>query len=163
LIVKIHRQGVQKTDHVALDLENSPGVTKGDHVGVVGNDPLHYEAHVMMNNLNNKVDSHRPCGFDCEESPQGVQRRIMQIDLENSPGITKGDHIGVVRNGPKDLGHYYVYIVSRSLEGGLGVALIDTGSQVSLVKAASLVKYRQEKGKNLHLTFILRPFKFQYF
>jgi hypothetical protein len=105
----------------------------------------------MMNNLNNKVDSHRPCGFDSKDSPQGVQRRIMQIDLENSPAITRGDHTGVVRNGPKDLGHYEVYIVSRSLEGGLGVALIDTGSQVSLVKS---VKYRQEKGKNLHLSGI---------
>jgi hypothetical protein len=116
-----------KTEHVALDLENSPRITRGDHIGVVGNDPVHYEARVMMKSLNNKVNSHRPCGFDSDDSPQGVQRRIMEIDLENSPGITRGDHIGVVRNGPKDLGHYEVYTVSRSL-GGLGVALIDTGT-----------------------------------
>jgi hypothetical protein len=37
----------------------------------------------------------------------------------------------------------------------LGVALIDTGSQVSLVKESSLIKFRQEKDKNLQIQGIM--------
>ncbi|PNF18384.1 hypothetical protein B7P43_G12483 [Cryptotermes secundus] len=49
------------------------------------------------------------------------------------------------------LGHYEVYVVSRELKGELGVALLDTGSQVSLVKESSLIKFSKEKDKNLRI------------
>jgi hypothetical protein len=41
-----------------------------------------------------------------------------------------------------------MYVVSRDLKGELGVALIDSGSQVSLVKESSLVKFKRENKKN---------------
>jgi hypothetical protein len=49
------------------------------------------------------------------------------------------------------LGHYEIYVVSKELRGELGVALIDTGSQVSLVKESSLIKFSQEKDKILQI------------
>jgi hypothetical protein len=65
-------------------------------------------------------------------------------DQENSCRIKRNDHTGIAGVDSKDvLGHYEIYIVSKDLKGELGVALIDTGSQVSLVKESSLVKFRK--------------------
>jgi hypothetical protein len=41
--------------------------------------------------------------------------------------------------------------VSRELEGELGVALIDTGSQVSLVKDSSLIRFNRKKNKSFQI------------
>jgi hypothetical protein len=46
------------------------------------------------------------------------------------------------------LGHYEVYVVCPQLKEGLGIALIDTGSQISLVKKSSLAKFHREKDEN---------------
>jgi hypothetical protein len=65
------------------------------------------------------------------------------------------DRIGIVGNDSEEiirddsLGHYEVYVVSPQLREGLGVALIDTGSQVSLVKESSLTKFCGKKDRNL--------------
>lgn len=62
------------------------------------------------------------------------------------------DHIGIVGNDSKEsedsLGHYEVYVVCPQLKEGLGIALIDSGSQISLVKESSLIKYSKEKDEN---------------
>jgi hypothetical protein len=47
--------------------------------------------------------------------------------------------------GEMGLGRYEVYVVSPQLKGELGIALIDTGSQVSLVKEVSLIKPQYEE------------------
>jgi hypothetical protein len=49
------------------------------------------------------------------------------------------------------LGRYEVYVVSPQLKEGLGVALIDTGSQISLVKESSLIKFSKEKDENFKI------------
>jgi hypothetical protein len=65
--------------------------------------------------------------------------------------------VGIVGNDPKEiikddlLGHCEVYVVSNELKGELGVALIDTGSQVSLVKESSLKKFSKRKDNNLQI------------
>jgi hypothetical protein len=62
---------------------------------------------------------------------------------ENPKGIARDDSRGIIGNDL--LGRYEIYIVSRELKEGLGVALIDSGSQISLVKEASLIKFSKEK------------------
>jgi hypothetical protein len=67
------------------------------------------------------------------------------------------DRIRIVGNdsgeiiGGDSLGHYEVYVVSSQLKEGLGTALIDTGSQVSLVKETSLTKCSVQKGKDIKI------------
>jgi hypothetical protein len=43
-----------------------------------------------------------------------------------------------------ELGHYEVYVVSPQLKEELGLALIDSGSMISLVKETSVAKYKQQ-------------------
>jgi hypothetical protein len=63
-------------------------------------------------------------------------------------------------NGSKEiigddlLGHSEIHVVSRELKGELGVALIDSGSQVSLMKEASLIGFSEEKGKSFQIVGI---------
>jgi hypothetical protein len=45
----------------------------------------------------------------------------------------------------------YIYIVSKELKGELGVALMDSGSQVSLVRESSLAKFVEEKDGNFQI------------
>jgi hypothetical protein len=49
--------------------------------------------------------------------------------------------------GEEALGRYEVYVVSPHLRGELGIALMDSGSQVSLVKEASLGRCKYEKNQ----------------
>jgi hypothetical protein len=44
-----------------------------------------------------------------------------------------------------------VYVVSPQLKEGLGVALIDTGSQISLVRESSLIRFSREKNENFKI------------
>jgi hypothetical protein len=74
---------------------------------------------------------------------------IIGNDHDNSKGIARNDSRGITRND--SLGRYEIYIVSRQLKEGLGVALIDSGSQVSLVKEASLIKASKEKYGNIQI------------
>jgi hypothetical protein len=64
-------------------------------------------------------------------------------------GITGDDYKEIIKGDL--LGHYEICIVSKELKGELGVALIDTGSQVSLVKESLLIKFSQDKDKNLQI------------
>jgi hypothetical protein len=43
------------------------------------------------------------------------------------------------------------YVVSLQLRKGRGIALTDTGSQISLVRESSLIKFNKEKDENLHI------------
>jgi hypothetical protein len=67
------------------------------------------------------------------------------------------DRIGIVENDSEEiirddsLGRYEVYVDSLQLREGLGTALIDTGSQVSLIKESSLTKLRAKKGRDLKI------------
>jgi hypothetical protein len=66
------------------------------------------------------------------------------------------DAIGLLENdlkeitGDESLGHYEVYVVGPQLRGELGVAFIDTGSQVSLVKELSLLAYTKNREAEEH-------------
>jgi hypothetical protein len=71
----------------------------------------------------------------------GSSRRVIGNNHENSPGIVWDD----------SLGHYEVYVVSPQLKEGLGIALIDSGSQVSLIKEASLVKFNKGKNESIQI------------
>ena len=84
-------------------------------------------------------------GNDHEGSPRnrGSSRGVKGNDLENSP---RGEVIG-----DDSLGHYEVYVVSPQLREGLGIALIDTGSQVSLVKESSLTRFSVQKGRDIRI------------
>jgi hypothetical protein len=93
----------------------------------------------------------------------GTKRRIIGNDsYRDSKGIAKDGHenSGIVGNNSQEiigddlLGHYEVYIVSGDLRGELGVALIDTGSQVSLVKESSLINCSEEKDKSFQIVGI---------
>jgi hypothetical protein len=44
-----------------------------------------------------------------------------------------------------ELGRYEVYVVSPQLKAELGIALIDSGSMVSLVKESSVKRFRNQK------------------
>jgi hypothetical protein len=41
-----------------------------------------------------------------------------------------------------------VYIVSPQLRGELGLALIDSGSMVSIIKEAAVIKFRNQRTEN---------------
>jgi hypothetical protein len=71
----------------------------------------------------------------------GNSRGVTGNNHENSPGIIRDD----------SLGHYEVYVVSPQLKEMLGIALIDSGSQVSLIKEASLVKFNKRKNENIQI------------
>jgi hypothetical protein len=45
----------------------------------------------------------------------------------------------------RELGRYEVYIVSPQLKGELGMALIDSGSMVSIVRESSVTRFRSER------------------
>jgi hypothetical protein len=78
-------------------------------------------------------------GITRSDSP-GNSKGVIGNDHENSCGITGDDHTGIMGYDSKEitkgdiLGHYEVYVVSPLLKGELGVALIDSGSQILLVK-----------------------------
>jgi hypothetical protein len=95
---------------------------------------------------------------DHESSPDGGDPKgLISHDHEGSPRITKSDSRGIVRNDSEEiirddsLGHYEIYVVSLQLKGGLGIALIDMGSQISLVKEWSLITFSKEKDTNLKI------------
>jgi hypothetical protein len=85
--------------------------------------------------------------------PRGVMTGVQ----ESSPGITRNDRLGIVGNDSEECirddssGRYEVYVVSPQLREGLGVALIDTGSQISLVKESSLIRFSKEKNENFKI------------
>jgi hypothetical protein len=64
-------------------------------------------------------------------------------DLMGSDEITckKMESIGTI--GESKLGRYEVYVVSPQLREGLGLALIDTGAMVSLVRESSVIRFKQ--------------------
>lgn len=64
------------------------------------------------------------CNFDDDMS--GKRKSVSSIDRGDAQ-----DNI---------LGPYEVYILSLELKTGVGIALIDTGAQISLVKEESIVK-----------------------
>jgi hypothetical protein len=80
---------------------------------------------------------------DHEDSPIGGDSKGVKKNHENHSRIIENDHIRVVRNDSEEsieddsFGHYEVYVVSPQLTGELEVALLDTGSQISLVKESS--------------------------
>lgn len=97
--------------------------------------------------INNKGNSRGFIRSDHEHSPRennkGNSRGVIRNDHENSPEIIGDVRIGIAGDDSKEiirddfLGHYEVYVVSPQLKEGLGIALIDLGSQVSLVKESS--------------------------
>jgi hypothetical protein len=89
-----------------------------------------------------------------QESSLGGGNSRGIIDPEDSPrvGIVGNDSEEFIRND--SLGRYEIYVVSPQLKEGLGVALIDSGSQISLIKESSLTKCSKEVGENLHITGI---------
>ncbi|PNF43129.1 hypothetical protein B7P43_G18012 [Cryptotermes secundus] len=112
---------------------------------------LHGSNGTIMNN------SRKSIGFVyVHESPTGI---IGNDSGEGSRGI-KNYHenlVGIVGNDSEEvigddvLGHYDIYVVSKELKGQLGVALLDSGSQVSLVKESSLAKFIEEKNGNFQI------------
>lgn len=54
--------------------------------------------------------------------------------------VKQGDAFDKTSYMKSDLGPYEVYVLCPEIKGGLGIALIDTGAQVSLVRESSLVK-----------------------
>jgi hypothetical protein len=84
----------------------------------------------------------------------------MRNNYRNSRGVIGNDHenpVGIIGNDSEEiikddfLGHYEIYIVSRELKGELRVALMDSGSQVSLVKESSLIKFSEERDKHFQI------------
>jgi hypothetical protein len=78
---------------------------------------------------------------DQESSPGGGGPKTGHMDdQEDSPRITRCVRIGIAGNDSEEfirddsLGRYEMYVVSLQVKEGLGVALIDTGSQISLAK-----------------------------
>lgn len=53
--------------------------------------------------------------------------------------------IGKTEN--RELGRYEVYVFSPQLKGGQGIAFIDSGSVVSLVKEYSVTRFRVQEHK----------------
>jgi hypothetical protein len=66
--------------------------------------------------------------------------------FSESKGITvyRSEFKGTTENFDK-LGRYEVYVVSPQLKEELGIALIDSGSMVSLVKESSVKRFRNQK------------------
>jgi hypothetical protein len=89
-----------------------------------------------------------------QESSLGGRNSRGIIDHEDSlrVGIVENDSEEFIGND--SLGRYEIYVVSPQLKEGLGVALIDSGSQISLIKESSLTKCIKEGGENLHITGI---------
>jgi hypothetical protein len=52
------------------------------------------------------------------------------------------ESMGTIEN---DLGHYDVYMVSPQLREGLGLALVESGSMVSLVKESLVTRFRLQE------------------
>jgi hypothetical protein len=69
--------------------------------------------------------------LDCSQDKQGVQRDVSD---ENTQMIGKQER--------KKLGYYKMYVVSTQLKRELGVALIDSGSQVSRVESSLITLMR---------------------
>ncbi|PNF19606.1 hypothetical protein B7P43_G16783 [Cryptotermes secundus] len=88
---------------------------------------------------------------------KGSSKGVIGNDHDNSPWIIVNDRIGIVGNYSGEiiqndsLGHYEVYVVSPQLREGLWIALIDTGSQVSLVKESSLTRFSVQKGRDIRI------------
>jgi hypothetical protein len=57
--------------------------------------------------------------------------------------VCLNESMGTIENS--ELGRYEVYIVSPQLREGLGLALIDLGSMVSIVKESSVIRFRSQK------------------
>jgi hypothetical protein len=82
---------------------------------------------------------------------------VISDDLKVFHGIEGNDSLGIIRNDRKEiikddlLGRYEVYIVSEDLKGDLGVALIDSGSQASLIRALAVVKFNMDKEQNFQI------------
>jgi hypothetical protein len=71
-------------------------------------------------------------------------------------GITQSDKITNLENyngamESSELGRYEVYISSPQLREGLGRALIDSGSMVSIVKESSVAKYTRKQKEIIKL------------
>jgi hypothetical protein len=87
----------------------------------------------------------------------GVQKGSCPVIKRVHPRITKSDRIGIVGNDSEECikddssGRYDVHVVSPQLKEGLGVALIDTGSQISLVRESSLIRFSREKNDNFKI------------
>jgi hypothetical protein len=87
----------------------------------------------------------------------GNSRGVIGNDHEDLPWIMVNDRIGIVGNDSEEiirddsLGHYEVYVVSPQLREGLCVPLIDTGSQVSLIKESSLTKFCGKSDRDLKI------------
>jgi hypothetical protein len=122
----------------------------------------------ISENIENKVNGGRQGDASDLRGSDGIVRNncrnsrgIRENDNENPVGIIGNDScknfVGIVANDseeiiPDDLFcHYEVYIVSRELKVDLGVALLDSGSQVSLVRESSLVKFSEEKNGNFQI------------
>jgi hypothetical protein len=65
-------------------------------------------------------------------------------------GIMQSDEIMNSKNHKRvkessELGRYEIYICSPQLREGLGKALIDSGSMVSIARESSVIKYRKQK------------------
>jgi hypothetical protein len=92
--------------------------------------------------------------LDQKSSLAGVNPKGVKLaNHEDSPRITRGNHIEehIKGNDNCSLGYYEIYIIIPQLKEGLGVALIDTGSHVSLVKESSLTKFSKEKYGNVRI------------
>jgi hypothetical protein len=121
-------KGVKLANH-----EDSPRITRGDHI-----------ENFMILKTGTPKDGSLLSG-----TTQGNQEGI-------PVGITQGDHLKEHIKSIDDgsLGYYEIYIISPQLKEGLGVALIDTGSQVSLVNESSLTKFSKERYGNIQISGI---------
>jgi hypothetical protein len=137
-------KGVKLANH-----EDSPRITRGDHI-----------ENFMILKTGKSKDGSLLSGTtqgDQEEIPVGENLRgVMSGDHADSPRVTQGDHLEEHIKGNDDgsLGYFEIYIISPQLKEGLGVALIDTGSQVSLVKESSLTKFSKERYGNIQISGI---------
>jgi hypothetical protein len=101
------------------------GMTQGDHIGNMG------------------TEKPKDCSL-LSGMTQGEQEGMTVHRIE--------EHVESTDDG--SLGYYEIYVISPQLKNEPGVALIDTGSQVSLVKESSLTKFSKERYGNVKISGI---------
>jgi hypothetical protein len=90
----------------------------------------------ISRNSRGTVYSHENPTFCCESTVYDKSQGIIENEsLKDSRGAIRNNQESfkeVIQNDT--LGRYEIYIASKDLAGELGVALLDSGSQVSLVR-----------------------------
>ncbi|KAJ4425612.1 hypothetical protein ANN_27808 [Periplaneta americana] len=83
--------------------------------------------------------------LDRDTGIQGNSQSVYEANDRESLSVPRKIDRQVDALVASKLGPYKVYVLCPQVKGGLGVALIDTGSQVSLVREDALVKLKRDE------------------